>query len=404
MLHDVRGDRAATSMVVVGLSLLARLLLPALRLFLLGLHERRRRRFHLFQCCDLDLCSSQHLLCRSQLLLGPPQLLLRLDQFSHHVIQFFRQPCDLLVCCHLCQFIRKVKSEPLRPVELLPDREAASVARWLREHPGVKLISRNRAGMYAEGARRGAPRARQIADRYHLLVNLRDALKDALACRQDVLPVVDKHGKEAGSSSQDPAHPSPSSPMPAEATPQQEWRGAQPRAQPLSADTQRLSASQRRQQISQANRYARYQQIRALSEQGLNQREIARHLHLSRGCVHRYVTAERFPERALPGKRRSLLDPHLPYLRQRWEEGCHNRHQLAREIKAQGFRGSASLVRQLLGGWCESFPALKPGVRGPKRQTPTGCATRCDYQMKWLWAFVYDICDSCTKAERLYSY
>jgi transposase len=67
------------------------------------------------------------------------------------------------------------------PVDLLPDREAVSVARWLREHPGVKLISRDRAGMYAEGAKRGAPRAKQIADRYHLLVNLRDTLKDALA-------------------------------------------------------------------------------------------------------------------------------------------------------------------------------------------------------------------------------
>jgi transposase len=206
------------------------------------------------------------------------------------------------------------------PVDLLPDREAASVARWLREHPGVKLISRDRAGMYAEGAKRGAPRAKQIADRYHLLVNLRDTLKDALARYQDSLPVVEEHGKQAGSSSEEPAQPSPAPPAPVQAPPKPEAG----EAGPISAETPQLTAAELRRQVSRANRYARYQQILALSREGLSQRAIARQLHLSRGCVHRYVTAESFPERALPGKRRSLLDPYLPYLRQRWEQGCHN--------------------------------------------------------------------------------
>ena len=70
------------------------------------------------------------------------------------------------------------------PVEVLPDREAATVVRWLRAHRGVKIISRDRAGAYAEAATRGAPRARQVADRYHILVNLRDALKGTLARNQ----------------------------------------------------------------------------------------------------------------------------------------------------------------------------------------------------------------------------
>src|SRR6266566_1862868 len=268
------------------------------------------------------------------------------------------------------------------PVDLLSDREAASVARWLREHPGVKLISRDRAGMYAEGAKRGAPRAKQIADRYHLLVNLRDTLKDALARYQDVLPVVEEQGKEAGSSSQDPAQPSLAALVPVQAPPQQEVG----EAGSISAEPPQLSASQRRRQISRANRYARYEQIRALAGQGLSQREIARQLHLSRGCVHRYVTAERFPERALPGKRRSLLDPYLPYLRQRWEQGCHNGRQLAHEIAAQGFRGSTSLVRQLLGGWRAGLPVPEARVRGPKRRTAPPAKRRVSArQASWLF-------------------
>ena len=79
----------------------------------------------------------------------------------------------------------------------------------------------------------------------------------------------------------------------------QKWE----RSGPWSRDPKALVA-QRRRQIGRADRYARYQQILALSQAGLS-RAIARHLHLSRGCVHRYVTAKQFPERALPGTRGS---------------------------------------------------------------------------------------------------
>jgi transposase len=268
------------------------------------------------------------------------------------------------------------------PVDLLPDREAASVARWLREHPGVKLISRDRAGMYAEGAKRGAPRAKQIADRYHLLVNLRDTLKDALARHQDILPVVEEQRKQAGSSLEELAQPSPAAPIPVQAPPKPEVG----EAESTSAETPQLTAAQLRRQVSRANRYARYQQILALSRQGLSQREIARQLHLSRGCVHRYVTAERFPERVLPGKRGSQLDPYLPYLRQRWEQGDHNGRLLTQEIEAQGFRGSASLVRQLLGGWRADLPAPEPGMRGPKRRAAPPAKRRVSArQASWLF-------------------
>jgi len=75
---------------------------------------------------------------------------------------------------------RIVDLEHGRIVDLLPDRSAQSVARWLREHPGVQTASRGRAGVYADGTRQGAPKALQVANRWRLMKNLADALERVL--------------------------------------------------------------------------------------------------------------------------------------------------------------------------------------------------------------------------------
>ena len=66
-------------------------------------------------------------------------------------------------------------------VDVLADRSASGTADWLRAHPEVEIISRDRSGLYAQGGREGAPQARQIADRFHLFQNLRESIEAQLS-------------------------------------------------------------------------------------------------------------------------------------------------------------------------------------------------------------------------------
>jgi transposase len=175
---------------------------------------------------------------------------------------------------------------------------------------------------------------------------------------------------------------------PEETAPEDERAGA-PQDQQEVSGARPLTGAEQRRQISRANRLARYEQIIALHRQGLSQRAIAQHLHVSRKVVQCSVRAGAFPERAPTGRRQSKLDPYLPYLRKRWEQGCHNGRQLAREIQARGFRGSASLVGKLTGDWRARLPGPPARVRGTKRQAAAPLTRRLSPRHA-SWLFVTD--------------
>jgi len=241
--------------------------------------------------------------------------------------------------------------ERRRPVDLLPERSADSLASWLKAHPGVEIISRDRGDEYIKGANQGAPEAVQVADRWHLLLNLREALMRA----------VDRHHGHVLEAAKAVA--------------------ARQELEPLSAKTPKREAAEKRlppdhrterSQQRRARRLERYRRVVELNEQGVSLRGIARSMGMHRATVRHWLGAGSFPELA---RRRvtSRTDAFLDDLRRRWDEGCRNAAQLTREIQALGFSGSSVMVRRRVSRWrlgertqgCR--PASRQNVRSPRR-------------------------------------
>ena len=236
------------------------------------------------------------------------------------------------------------------PIEILPDRKTETVEAWLRSHPEIEVISRDRGGEYAAAARRGAPQAQQVADKFHLLLNLREKLKDLMARHQNQLPEVEAEtsdaiplkalGKHAGRSL------CPKQEAAAEQSEQaRPFRKMSPLPRTTSSGPSTSPPEETPSQISRSNRAWRYEAVHMLHQQAISERGIARRLRMSRNTVHRFLKAERLPERSRTPYRGSILDPYKPYLLERWKSGCWNGVQLYSEIKQLGYTGSEVLCR-----------------------------------------------------------
>jgi transposase len=238
-------------------------------------------------------------------------------------------------------------------LDLLPDRTAATAAAWFRQHPSVEVISRDRAGAYAEAARQGAPQAQQVADRWHLLQNLTESVQR----------VVERHYPRLREIAQPTEETEPN---------------IENQTEPAELTIPSLSPAEQLRQARQERRQARCAEVLHVHEQGDSIQSIARQLQMHRRLVRKYLRVGSVPPRTQYPRRPCQLDAYADYIAQRWQEGCHNGAQLWRELRQQGFTGSPTRLRQ----WVAQHHR-RTGKRGrrPTTKAPSLPSLR---QVTWL--------------------
>ncbi|MGW5647712.1 ISL3 family transposase [Saccharopolyspora sp. NPDC003752] len=196
-----------------------------------------------------------------------------------------------------------------RRLDVLPDRKAATLAAWLREHPGIEVVCRDGSAAYAEAIRQGAPKAVQASDRWHLWHNLAAAAEKsvvAYSASWNALP------SKAGSA--------------------------------LAARTRQ-----------------RFAAVHELRDQGVGLLECARRLGWALNTVKRYARAERVEDLLRPPRYGPcLVDAHRDQFQRRLAEKTPVTRILA-EIREQGYTGSANLLVRY----------ISQGRADPPRHTPS---------------------------------
>jgi transposase len=220
-------------------------------------------------------------------------------------------------------------------IDLLPDRDAETVKKWLTEHPGVELVSRDRWSDYAKAAAEAAPNAQQVADRWHLLKNLREAIERLFERESETIAQALKPAEpattpevvaaEAPATEDQPPAETPSPPQPNDST-----------GPPTQAE---VGPTKRR-------RVERFERVHELHRLGWPMRRIARELGLSRSAVRRYLRRTTCPDWRPGRAARSGLDKYRAEIDRRIAEGCTNAAKLHRELVSQGCRHSSVSVRR----------------------------------------------------------
>ncbi len=214
--------------------------------------------------------------------------------------------------------------EKRRIIDILPDREAATVTAWLAEHPTISVIARDRGAGYIQAAGEGRPEAVQVADRWHLMENASAGFLSAV---------------------------------------QRSMRAIRTAVGAGVVDPTLLSCAERRQHAGWLRRQEENAAILALASQGIAIKEIVRRTGKSRGVVRQVVRGGRTD---VFRSRMNSLDPFIKQLEAAWADGCRNGAALWRQVKAAGFGGGLRVVTEWATGRRKE-EGMAPGNRPPRK-------------------------------------
>jgi transposase len=202
-----------------------------------------------------------------------------------------------------------------RVVQLLADRSVETSKAWLRAHPEIRIVSRDRGKLFREAATDGAPQAQQVVDRFHLQKNFAEALEKFLRHKTRAL----KAGAQSVAG---------------------KARAAPRRAVPKIGEQERRARHRQR--------VAVHKRVWKLYREGYHKEHIAQRVGISSQSVYRILKQEAAPPPRRRSRSRSVVDPYLSYLSERWNQGCHKTRQLYKEIVAQGYTGSLRTLEMRL--------------------------------------------------------
>jgi transposase len=251
-----------------------------------------------------------------------------------------------------------IDHETGKPIDLLPERDCETVKQWLEKHPTVEVVTRDRSGEYREAITQAVPEAVQIADRWHLLKNLSEAIQRHISRRYNAMRQLVVDSVEANDNEQ----------IDSQITEKYHRYDRGPGQEAL-----HVARTEKREALFAA--------VKKRHAQGVYTTDIAEEFKLSRKTISHWVNSETCPPDTRGRfKRKCLIDDYVPYLRQRIAEGCKNQSQLWREIKKQGFTGTRSLV----GRWVRQNYNTKDESAEKLPSKKTEVAVPCSRELTWL--------------------